>query len=76
MGDVDLSEKRFYVRGFSNDTEKTTARVREAFGGIKLLSDGGAKDIAFICEADGRSVLNDRLDSADGFVPVSVIPVL
>ena len=76
MGDVDLSEKRFYVRGFSNDTEKTTARVREAFGGIKLLSDGGAKDISFICEADGRSVLNDRLDSADGFVPVSVIPVL
>ncbi len=76
MGDVDLSETKFYVRGFSNDTEKTTARIRESFGGISLLSENGSNDIAFICEAGGRNDLKDKLYAADGFVPVSLIPIL
>ncbi len=76
MGDINLSEKKFYVRGFSNDAEKAIARVRESFGGVNLLSGDGANDIAFICDADGRNDLNDKLEAADGFVAVSVIPIL
>lgn len=77
MGDVDLSEKKFYVRGFSNDTEKTVARIREEFGSITLLSEPtDNKNIAFICDCGGRKVLDDRLDSVGELVAVSIVPVL
>lgn len=77
MGDVDLSEKTFYVRGFANDTEKATVMIREAFGGVRVLgNDRDAKDIAFICECDGRAALGDKLEGIKELVAVSVIPVL
>ncbi len=76
--DYNLYETSLYVRGYAKDTQKTVIRIREAFGGVTLLSreDAPENEIAFITGKAVEKELREIISDIKDFAPASVIRVL
>ncbi len=76
--DYKLYETSLYIRGYAKNTEETIIRIREAFGGVALLSreDAPENEIAFITGKATEKELREIMADIKDFAPASVIRVL
>ncbi len=71
------SETSLYIRGYSKDRAAALTGIREAFGGVKVLSRENApeNEIAFVTGKDTESALRETLAGLRDFAPASVIRI-
>ena len=72
------NETALYVRGYSKDKNAALTGIREAFGGIKVLSRENApeNETAFVTGKDTEAVLRETLAELKDFAPASVIRII
>ena len=75
MGDIDLNEKKFYVRLLSDSGKNAENDVKSIFENCDVLFADN-NETAFIADADGRKTLKSKLDTVSGTKTVSIIPIL
>ncbi len=73
-----LYETALYIRGYARKPEESLIKIREAFGGVKVLSREGApsNEIAFITDKATEKELRETLSELRDFAPASVIRIL
>ncbi len=71
-------ETRLYIRGYAKDASASLINIREAFGGVQVLSreDAPENEIAFITPVATEKELRETLSELRDFVWASVIRVL
>ncbi len=72
-----LYETALYVRGYAKNAESSTINIREAFGGVKVLTKENAaeNEIAFITDKATEKELRETLSELRDFAPASVIRI-
>lgn len=73
-----LYDTSLYIRGYAKDAKNSIINIREAFGGVKVLTKENApeNEIAFITEKASEKELREILSGLRDFAPASVIRVL
>lgn len=71
-------ETKLYIRGYAKDAASSIINIREAFGGVQVLSREDAPDneIAFITPEATEKELRETLSELRDFVWASVIRIL
>ena len=74
----ELYETALYVRGYVKNASEDVIRIREAFGGVEILTrdDAPENEIAFITPVAKEKELKETLSDISDFVAASVIRVL
>ena len=77
IADYKNGEVSLYVRGFSNDKNAATERIRESFDGVKILSRENApeNEIAFVTSKAKEEELTEILSSIKDFAAATVLRV-
>lgn len=72
-----LYETALYVRGYAKDAESSIINIREAFGGVKVLTKENAaeNEIAFITDKATEKELRETLSELRDFAPASIIRI-
>lgn len=72
-----LYETSLYVRGYAKDAESSIINIREAFGGVKVLTKENAaeNEIAFITDKATEKELRETLSELRDFAPASIIRI-
>lgn len=78
LEDYMLYETALFVRGYSKNKEDSLIKIREAFGGVKVIEreDAPSNEIAFITGKATEKELRDILSELRDFAPASVIRML
>lgn len=73
-----LYETSLYIRGYAKDANSSIINIREAFGGVKVLSKENApeNEIAFITDKAAEKDLREILSELKDFAPASIIRIL
>ncbi len=71
-------ETALYVRGYAKDASKSLINIREAFGGVNVLSreDAPENEIAFITPKAQEKELREILSELKDFASASIIRIL
>lgn len=74
----ELYETALYVRGYVKNASEDVIKIREAFGGVEILTreDAPENEIAFITPVAKEKELKETLSDISDFVAASVIRVL
>ncbi len=74
----ELYETALYVRGYVKNIKEDVIKIREAFGGVEILTrdDAPENEIAFITPVAKEKELKEILSDISDFVAASVIRVL
>ena len=76
--DYMLYETALYIRGYAKNAKNSIINIREAFGGVSVLSreDAPENEIAFITSKATEKELRETLSELKDFAPASIIRIL